>query len=613
MTLMSSIVGLYFLGMAISTFTGVDWYRSLWDGHERMLGLFTMGHYVLYYLILTHTIQKSGQWKRLAHVFWGISVIVILAGLWQRFIDPEAILNRGAERVSSTLGNPIYLSALGLFVVFLSLHLLVQIPKRTYLTLWRSIYGFGIVIGIAGIFIGGTRGTFLGLLAGIALAIVLYFFLLKDSSLKKIRTYLGVLILSGIILVSGLFIFRTTPVVKQIPMVGSLLSIDISKGTASTRLMAWDIAVESWKEKPLFGWGVNNYYYAFNEYYRPAFLEHGWGETWFDNAHSMVFNTLNTKGIYGLLFYLGLFAGAGYQSFLLYKKEDINIHTYVIISGFLVAHFVHNIFVFENPTSYIYFFFILAFLNHKFALNKKDMEEKKMQTKKVSTPQVLSVLVVIVFVIFVTNVNPARANNHTLKTIRTIYSNPHESVQMFEDVDNLYPSPHIDDIRNDYAQNVTRAMPQFLSQGYGEEVKILLEASQKGLEKNMKLHPLDIRIYLSQSAILQALASVDQNITFLIQKEQSLKKALSYSPQRQQIIYELATVQMVLKNHDAAVDLLQKVVDDNKNIAESWVRLAAAYNDMGEKRKAQEILSEATDHGIIFGEDYQPIIQSIQN
>ena len=44
----------FFLSFALSTFFGVDWYRSFWDNHERMLGLFTLSHYVLFYFFLTH-------------------------------------------------------------------------------------------------------------------------------------------------------------------------------------------------------------------------------------------------------------------------------------------------------------------------------------------------------------------------------------------------------------------------------------------------------------------------------------------------------------------------------------------------------------------------------
>ena len=43
---------IFLLSFSISTFVGVDVYKSVWDSHERMLGLFTIFHYIFYYLII---------------------------------------------------------------------------------------------------------------------------------------------------------------------------------------------------------------------------------------------------------------------------------------------------------------------------------------------------------------------------------------------------------------------------------------------------------------------------------------------------------------------------------------------------------------------------------
>jgi len=58
-TLLSAAVGLFFLSFIASTFAGVDWYHSFWDNHERMLGLFTLAHYIAYYLIATRAAQLA--------------------------------------------------------------------------------------------------------------------------------------------------------------------------------------------------------------------------------------------------------------------------------------------------------------------------------------------------------------------------------------------------------------------------------------------------------------------------------------------------------------------------------------------------------------------------
>ena len=37
LTPLNIVVGLFFSSFAISTFAGIDWYKSFWDNHERML------------------------------------------------------------------------------------------------------------------------------------------------------------------------------------------------------------------------------------------------------------------------------------------------------------------------------------------------------------------------------------------------------------------------------------------------------------------------------------------------------------------------------------------------------------------------------------------------
>jgi hypothetical protein len=164
-------VGLFFLSFAISTFVGVDWYRSFWDNHERMLGLFTIFHYVAFYFIATAVVRGWDEWKWLLRIFLGAGSLVMFIGLLQKYVNPELLLNRGGERVSATLGNSIYFSGYGIFL--LSIGYLLAIKERVKQNnpwFWFAITGT--MLGLWGIFGGGTRGALLGLLAGIVTALL---------------------------------------------------------------------------------------------------------------------------------------------------------------------------------------------------------------------------------------------------------------------------------------------------------------------------------------------------------------------------------------------------------------------------------------------------------
>ena len=79
------VVSLFFVSLAVSTFVGVDWYKSFWDNHERMLGLFTIFHFVIYYFVLTSVIKELNDWRWLLRIFLFAGSVVMFIGLLQKF------------------------------------------------------------------------------------------------------------------------------------------------------------------------------------------------------------------------------------------------------------------------------------------------------------------------------------------------------------------------------------------------------------------------------------------------------------------------------------------------------------------------------------------------
>lgn len=595
-TILNVSVGLFFLSFAVSTFVGVDWYKSLWDNHERMLGLFTIFHYVVYYFAVTSVVREWRDWKWLLRLFLAAGGIVMFIGVLQK-LNPELLLNRGNNRVSATLGNPIYFSGYGLFLFYVGVLLFWKEAAKG----WKYFAIVGGVLGFLGVFLGGTRGTLLGLIASIGVAMVCYFFSLKEH--RKIRKAISILIIAGIVISGLLFAFRHARFVQEIPALGRLLSGSFVSGTGATRLMAWEIAVEAWKEKPVFGWGPNNYYFAFNKFYRPQFLEQGWGETWFDNAHSAIFNTLATQGIVGIFLYVSLFAVAFIQLWRGYKGGAVDAHLFCIGTAFLFGHFVHNAVVFENPTSYLYFFFFLALINSQ-AVNYKlpTVNVGEIGKRKSDVSPALGVVagIAVLFLIYSTDINPARANMASLKVLNSL-----QTGQMVVDTYKKtveISSPHIDDIRADLVRGVVAIIPQYANAGFADKAKELYQLAYGESKKNLILHPLDIRTHLQLAQLIQHSVILLQEPTqSLGEAEAVLKDALVKSPKRQQIIYQLSILELQMGRPNEAAVLLEVAVADDPKIAEGWWRLALVYYEAGEKKKAQEVFQEAEKLGIVFG------------
>ncbi len=528
-------IGLFLLSFGISTFIGVDWYRSLWDSHERMLGLFTLSHYILYYLIITSVVQNKKDWTWLFRIFLLAGAIVISIAFLQK-LYPDLLFNNKYDRVISTLGHPIYVGEYSAFLAFLGL-LLFQYEKSRR---WKIYALTGIALGITGIFLCNSRGPFLGFASGITVLIICYIITLRKY--KKLRVALTCLVLSGVIFSCILYHNRQTEFVSSIPSIGRLLNTPLVD-SANTRYMAWSIALDGWQDYPIFGAGPSNFNFIFNKYYNPKFLRYGYLETWFDNAHNVIVNTLAVQGLIGLILYLGLFGVPIFVLWKGYRKKIINQYTACFGTAFLANHFIAHLFVFENPTSYLYFFLFLAFINREASIKNMQPFIKKETEKKSSFIIPIITASLIFFLIYLTNFNPAMADKQISVSIERFYRSG-DIEQLNEDINSI-SSPHIDDLRAIFVHSASQAILSLIQKGRVEKAKQLFVFSYSMLEKNKRLHPFDIRIHIMQSELLLKQIELTKNSLLLIKAEHILEEALEISPKRQEIQYMLSHVKLM--------------------------------------------------------------------
>lgn len=585
-----SLSVLFFIGsIIVSTFLGVDWYKSFWDNHERMLGQFTLVHVVAFFFLLRLFVQKKEEWMWVLRWFLFISMVVAFIGFVQKYLNPDYFYNMKSGRVSGTLGNAIYLGGLGVYMVFHAAILYVKERVRG----WKYFAMAGAVLGVVAILVSGTRGSLLGVFVGLFVMLALYVYLAKDR--KKKRIGLGVLI--AILALGGLgILFRDVAFVKEIPAFGRLVNTQIGAGTSNTRFMAWGIAIDAWKERPLFGWGSNNFFIAFNKYYRPEFLRHGVNETWFDNAHNVVFNTLAERGLVGLVSYGALFLVPIIMLLQGHRKRMVPLHLVVLSSGFLAAHFTHNFFVFENPTSYVYFFLFLGYLHFE---TRQHHHKEIHFSGTVDSFRVGMVGLVALLVIFLTNIQPARANHHALKSIAYI-NQFHQEYLVTPQL--KYATPHRDDVHQDLTRSFYNA--SVLSARQGKSAEQVIGLAMKGLESSdavLAMHPLDIRIHFQRAQLLQFLSQVTGERKYLEQADQIMMAALSLSPQRQHVLYLSSLLKHTLGQSEEAERLLQQAIDADPTIGEGYWRMAFLYIDLGREKEALALLTTAEEKGYEIG------------
>ena len=599
----------FLLSFIFSTLVGVDSYHSFWDNHERMLGLFTILHYAVYYFIVSALFKSWVDWKWALRFFLIAGSIVMFIGVLQKG-NPELLLNQGSDRVASTLGNAIYVGGYGLFLFFVA----ALLAAREKNSVWRFVEAALGLLAMLGVFFSGTRGSILGLVVGLVIAVVGYAMVLRDA---RRRLQFKIIVVVVLLLCGVAFLNRGAVAMMGIPGVSRLFGTSFSFTGLNSRYIAWSIAIQSWKERPVFGWGPNNYFYAFNQRYNPRSLELGYGETWFDNAHNIILNTLAVQGLVGLLSYLAIFIVAAAAVWRAGRAQQADKHIMVVGVAFLAAHLVQNIFVFENPTSYLYFVFWLAFLNRfasavYFAAPESDSLAGR--TQNISGPAdrtigfgaLGSIMAACLVIIFIFEIQPARANSKTLAAMSRLAVDPLIGFLAVKDA-LTFESPHIDDIRSDLARELIGVVNRAYTSLGRDNSNEMLNTIAGELEKNLLLHPRDIRLYMMLAQVGQLQSAVNNDGRYLLSAERYLTESLAYSPRRQLLLYMLATVKAQLNKKDEAVQIMEQTIADDNRIGESYWRLAYIYNFYKDIDKARQTLDLAKQKGIVFDVQGQQI------
>jgi O-antigen ligase len=159
--------------------------------------------------------------------------------------------------------------------------------------------------------------------------------------------------------------------VQNLPA-GRLFQINTSDDAAQARFWTWGSAWKGFLERPILGWGPENFSAVFDKYFDTRhFVPSRQTETWFDRAHSVFLDYLSEIGILGLLSYLAIFGVIIWEFFRKHRQSEARstsrtILTRGLILSLLVAYLVQGVVIFDVLPMYISLFLFLAFAYYYF-------------------------------------------------------------------------------------------------------------------------------------------------------------------------------------------------------------------------------------------------------
>ncbi|MEK9209082.1 MAG: O-antigen ligase family protein [Patescibacteria group bacterium] len=406
----------------LTSITSIAPMQSFWGTLERMGGLFTFWHYLVFFMIAISVMRSSRDRQILLDLMIAAGAASAIYGFLQK-TDWSFILGSGGRsRIFGTLGNPALFAGYQILVAFLALTL--SFMRRTSKN-WRIWYwGAGGLMLLAALST-AVRGSLIGIAVG-ALLWALLWSVLNRSKRAKIALLTG---LSGLVAFVFLGImFRNTSLVQHSSYLNRVTDFSSSTFTVKTRFWAWSAGLKGWSENPktiALGWGPENFNVPFSKYFNPKFFTAPGAETFFDRAHNMFMEVLVTMGLVGTFSYIGIFVALFWT---LAKMMRVSGDERAIAIGFTamtVAYIIHNAFIFDTSANFLTFFMILAFVTN---IAQRGLDDGKLQAtnyklqarKRWTGPQVTVAMVmgiVVVATVYATNVRPSLANYASTRAI----------------------------------------------------------------------------------------------------------------------------------------------------------------------------------------------------
>ncbi len=406
---------LFLMGSLIAALAGVSITRSLWSTYERMQGVVDLLHWFGFVLVAASVLRSFASWRTFLNANVVVSVVVALLGFSQRyghllFDEPllPYLVNR--DRIDITLGNPTFVGAYMLVALLTALALLAysferakqgpataaaptsrrrrrrrqrqqQTQQFNKEWLWRGFWVLAVALDFVVLLMAGARGALIGL--SVTLALVAIVFIIRavmagtrEGSIAAALRYLFtgptmwlkagsvlamVLILAGLL---TLVLARDSGPVQRLAgsnrMVAQLAAFGTGEDSTATRLYAVRMGLVGFAQRPLVGWGPENFAVAYDRNVGAERFSNQ-AES-YDQAHNKVVEELTTKGLVGFVPFATMWLLVAWAYLKTLRRPGGRAWHFTLMMGAAtLGYFVQNLFLFDTPATSLQIFVLIGF------------------------------------------------------------------------------------------------------------------------------------------------------------------------------------------------------------------------------------------------------------
>lgn len=361
-------IGLFILSMIVSTLLGSDIYTSLYSTIERGGGLVLWLHAMLFTITIAFMVRVQGILfiKKIAQAVLGSAVVVALMTFFTEEAFDKGITWLNESAGGAMLGNSTIAGAYFVFALFFALVLFYQESSR----IKKGIYTVGSIIillspiffNIKGFFVTGTawgellsnplvligqaRAAVISVILGGSIACLAY-----GSFTHNIKRMRQVFVVGILAIVIGLGYGAL-----QLFVPHSFVQNTFTEIVGPNRLIFWKEASQGLVERPIIGWGPENFRIVHQKYFdaRLAGPAHG-AEIWVDKPHNIFVEVLVGQGWVGIITYVVLLSSLVYFIVVSVRRGSTPAYIGSVFIGLLTAYIIQNQFAFDSVVPLIAF------------------------------------------------------------------------------------------------------------------------------------------------------------------------------------------------------------------------------------------------------------------
>ncbi len=516
--------------MALANAFGVSPHKSFWSNYERMEGYVTLVHLGLYFIVAGSVLSTERLWNAFLNTSVAVAVFMMFYGFCQLSGSKSCPISQSDVRIDGRMGNAAYLAVYMLFHIFMAALLLVRARTNVARVAYALLsLGFAFIL-----FKTATRGT-MAALAGGALLSALYIALFEKQNMFMRKIAMGVVV-AVVFLAGSFYAAKDTPFVQDRPLLSRLASV-FSLKELETRFTIWSLAVEGVKERPLLGWGQENFNYVFNQHYNASLYAQ---EPWFDRVHNLMFDWLIAGGILGFLAYLSVLLSAVYylavRPLTHRTEETFSVVERGVLLGLLGGYTMHNLLVFDNLISYFFFVSILAMIHMRVSREMPKVTQIRFSDQVLGNIVAPVAVVALCLALYFVNVPSLRAASDLILGFQA--PTAEGRLKAFETA--LARRGFGD---QEIREQLTRITEDMLQQPkVSDDVKKKFrDRTEEELGKQIELTPDDARIRVFVASFYRVIGEVSKATV-------QLEEALRLSPQKQQILFDKGLV--LLQSND---------------------------------------------------------------